>query len=99
MELSVPVALFPGRVVGRYSIVAQSYRKRFRIDLAWPCFDAYNCPCKAVRNGSWSNESSVDVPAFATVESLSPWSLSGSLLYCDLYLEMLCPVQLLQLSV
>jgi hypothetical protein len=31
------------------------------MDLAWPFFDAYTCPCKAVRNGSWSNESSVDV--------------------------------------
>jgi hypothetical protein len=34
----------------------ERYRMRLLIDLAWSCFDASNCPCKAVRNGFRSYE-------------------------------------------
>jgi hypothetical protein len=33
--------------------------KEVRIDLAWSCFDASYCPCKAVRSGSRSYYSSL----------------------------------------
>jgi hypothetical protein len=71
-------------VVGFVTLLCVStVPKEVRIDLAWSCFDASNCPCKAVRSGSRSYESSVYV-TFRR-QNLFPWNaikVCGSVAHC-----------------